>query len=44
MASVSQDDYEPVRVPRPEGVPEWGEGKSGEEAPMKGYRREDRWV
>ncbi|KIR56789.1 cytochrome c oxidase-assembly factor COX16 [Cryptococcus gattii Ru294] len=44
MASVSQDDYEPVRVPRPEGVPEWGAGKSGEEAPMKGYRREDRWV
>nr|P0CM84.1 RecName: Full=Cytochrome c oxidase assembly protein COX16, mitochondrial; Flags: Precursor [Cryptococcus neoformans var. neoformans JEC21]P0CM85.1 RecName: Full=Cytochrome c oxidase assembly protein COX16, mitochondrial; Flags: Precursor [Cryptococcus neoformans var. neoformans B-3501A] len=44
MASVSQDDYEPVRVPRPVGVPEWGGGRSGEEAPMKGYRKEDRWV
>ncbi|WVQ77894.1 hypothetical protein IAR50_007599 [Cryptococcus sp. DSM 104548] len=44
MAAVSQDDYEPVRVPRPEGVPEWGAGKAVEEAPMKGYRKEDRWV
>lgn len=44
MASISQNDYEPVRVPRPEGVPEWGGGRSGEEAPMKGYRKEDRWV
>ncbi|WVQ80130.1 hypothetical protein IAT38_002231 [Cryptococcus sp. DSM 104549] len=44
MAAVSQDDYEPVRVPRPEGVPEWGGGRGGEEAPLKGQRKEDRWV
>ncbi|WWD03227.1 hypothetical protein V865_001278 [Kwoniella europaea PYCC6329] len=44
MSPVSQDDYEPVRVPRPEGVPEWGGGKAGEEAPLKGQRTTDRWV
>lgn len=44
MAPVAQDDYEPVRVPRPSGVPEWGAGQAGEEAPLKGRRKEDRWV
>ncbi|ODO08325.1 cytochrome c oxidase-assembly factor COX16 [Cryptococcus wingfieldii CBS 7118] len=44
MAAVSQDDYEPVRVPRPQGVAEWGAGNAVEEAPLKGYRKEDRWV
>ncbi|WVW84266.1 hypothetical protein I302_106296 [Kwoniella bestiolae CBS 10118] len=44
MTPVSQDDYEPVRVPRPEGVPEWGGGKVGEEAPVVGQRKTDRWV
>ncbi|KAK6909793.1 cytochrome c oxidase-assembly factor COX16 [Kwoniella mangroviensis CBS 8886] len=44
MSPVSQDDYEPVRVPRPEGVPEWGGGRGGEEAPLKGQRKTDRWV
>ncbi|GFZ46900.1 Cytochrome c oxidase assembly protein COX16, mitochondrial [Saitozyma sp. JCM 24511] len=42
MAPVAQDDYEPVRVPRPSGVPEWGAGQAGEEAPLKGRRKEDR--
>ncbi|WWD16990.1 hypothetical protein CI109_101426 [Kwoniella shandongensis] len=44
MAPVSQDDYEPLRVPRPQGMPEWGGGKGGEEAPLKGQRKTDRWV
>ncbi|WWC88994.1 uncharacterized protein L201_003911 [Kwoniella dendrophila CBS 6074] len=44
MTPVSQDDYEPVRVPRPEGVPEWGGGRVGEEAPLVGHRKTDRWV
>ncbi|WVF71128.1 hypothetical protein IAT40_005925 [Kwoniella sp. CBS 6097] len=43
MTPLSQDDYEPVRVPRPEGVPEWG-GIKAEEAPIKGQRSTDRWV
>ncbi|KAL7420206.1 Flavin-linked sulfhydryl oxidase of the mitochondrial IMS [Cryptotrichosporon argae] len=44
MRSTSQEDYEPVRVPRPEGVPEWGGGRAGDEAPVKGSRAGDRWV
>ncbi|KAK8864697.1 hypothetical protein IAR55_001949 [Kwoniella newhampshirensis] len=44
MTPVSQEDYEPLRVPRPEGVPQWGGGKGGEEAPLKGQRKTDRWV
>lgn len=44
MAPLGNEEYEPVRVPRPEGVPEWGPGTVGEEAPMKGSRKEDRWV
>ncbi|WVR06757.1 hypothetical protein IAU60_003792 [Kwoniella sp. DSM 27419] len=44
MAPVSQDDYEPVRVPRPEGVPEWGGGRVTEEMPVRGQRKTDRWV
>jgi cytochrome c oxidase assembly protein subunit 16 len=44
MAAVGHDEYEPVRVPRPEGVPEWGAAGGGEEAPLKGSRKEDRWV
>ncbi|WRT66682.1 uncharacterized protein IL334_003642 [Kwoniella shivajii] len=44
MTPVPRDEYEPVRVPRPEGVPEWGAVKAGEEAPLKGQRKEDRWV
>jgi len=44
MAAVGNDEYEPVRVPRPEGVPEWGAAGGGEEAPLKGSRKEDRWV
>ncbi|WVQ99724.1 hypothetical protein IAU59_006866 [Kwoniella sp. CBS 9459] len=43
MTPLSQDDYEPVRVPRPDGVPEWG-GIKAEEAPIKGQRSTDRWV
>lgn len=41
---TSQDDYEPVRVPRPAGMPEWGAAPSAEDAPVKGARKEDRWV
>ncbi|KAK4684924.1 cytochrome c oxidase assembly protein subunit 16, partial [Tremellales sp. Uapishka_1] len=41
---TSQDEYEPVRVPRPSGVPEWGGGFGGPEAELKGRRKEDRWV
>jgi cytochrome c oxidase assembly protein subunit 16 len=47
MAAVGNDEYEPVRVPRPEGVPEWGVGGAvgaSEDAPLKGSRKEDRWV
>ena len=44
MSPVSQDAYEPVRVPRPEGLPEWGPAPAVEEAPVKGQRKEDRWV
>lgn len=42
--TTSQDELEPVRVPRPAGVPEWGVGGGGPEAPVKGARPEDRWV
>lgn len=42
--TTSQDELEPVRVPRPAGVPEWGVGGGGPEAPVKGARAEDRWV
>lgn len=45
FAAVDQDSYEPVRVPRPAGMPEWGPGvRPEEEAPKKGSRKEDRWV
>ncbi len=44
MAPVDRDDLENVRVPRPPGVPEWGTVKGGEDAPIKGQRKEDRWV
>jgi cytochrome c oxidase assembly protein subunit 16 len=45
MAPTAQDDYEPVRVPRPEGVAEWGAvAEASEDAPIKGHRKEDRWV
>lgn len=44
MQALNNEEYEPVRVPRPEGVSEWGGGVGGEEAPVKGKRREDRWV
>lgn len=42
---VNQQEYEPVRVPRPAGMPEWGAAPpAGEDAPLKGQRKEDRWV
>ena len=44
MRAVGQDEYEPVRVPRPEGMPEWGPGRGREEVPVKGKRKQDRWV
>jgi cytochrome c oxidase assembly protein subunit 16 len=44
MQALNNDEYEPVRVPRPEGVPEWGGGVGGEDAPVKGQRKTDRWV
>ena len=44
MAAIDNASYEPVRVPRPEGVPQWGGGGGGEDAPLKGSRKEDRWV
>ncbi|KAL1409815.1 Flavin-linked sulfhydryl oxidase of the mitochondrial IMS [Vanrija albida] len=44
MAPTTNDDYEPVRVPRPAGVPEWGGMRAGPDAPIKGHRKEDRWV
>ncbi|WVO15254.1 hypothetical protein L204_102910 [Cryptococcus depauperatus] len=44
MTPTSTDDYEPIRVPRPAGVPQWGSARAGEEAPIKGSRKEDRWV
>lgn len=45
MAPTSNEDYEPVRVPRPEGMGEWG-GVAGAspDAPVKGARDTDRWV
>jgi len=43
MQALNNEEYEPVRVPRPEGVPEWG-GIGGEDAPVKGQRKTDRWV
>jgi cytochrome c oxidase assembly protein subunit 16 len=42
--TTSQDEYEPVRVPRPAGMPEWGAMPSSGDAPVKGSRPEDRWV
>lgn len=42
--TATQDDYEPVRVPRPAGMPEWGAMGSSGDAPVKGARPEDRWV
>ncbi|EIW65939.1 hypothetical protein M231_02840 [Tremella mesenterica] len=42
--TISQEEYEPIRVPRPAGVSEWGSVGGLEEAPLKGYRKEDRWV
>jgi hypothetical protein len=44
MQALNNDEYAPVRVPRPEGVPEWGGGVGGEHAPVKGQRKTDRWV
>lgn len=45
MAPTSNDDYEPVRVPRPAGVSEWGGvGGASPDAPVKGHRDTDRWV
>ena len=44
MAPVDRDDLENIRVPRPRGVPEWGVMRGGEEAPVIGQRKEDRWV
>ena len=44
MQALNNDEYEPVRVPRPEGVPEWGGGVGGGDAPVKGQRKTDRWV
>jgi cytochrome c oxidase assembly protein subunit 16 len=43
---VPQDELENVRVPRPEGVPEWGGGGVGKEemAPVVGRRKGDRLV
>lgn len=45
MAPTANDDYEPVRVPRPAGMAEWG-GVAGAspDAPVKGQRDTDRWV
>ncbi len=44
MRPVDRDELENVRVPRPPGVPEWGYVPGVEEAPVKGQRKEDRWV
>lgn len=45
MAPTANDDYEPVRVPRPAGVSEWGGvGGAAPDAPVKGHRDTDRWV
>lgn len=45
MAPTANDDYEPVRVPRPAGVSEWGGvADAGPDAPLKGARDTDRWV
>ena len=44
MMPVDREDFENVRVPRPPGVPEWGVAPGGPEAPVKGQRKEDRWV
>lgn len=43
MTPVSQDELENIRVARPEGVPEWG-APASEDMPVKGRRKEDRWV
>jgi cytochrome c oxidase assembly protein subunit 16 len=46
MKPISNEDYEPVRVPRPAGVPEWGGPavNAGAEAEPIGRRKTDRWV
>ena len=44
MTPVDRDDLENIRVPRPAGVPEWGTIQSKDDAPIKGQRKEDRWV
>ncbi|WOO78834.1 Cytochrome c oxidase assembly protein COX16, mitochondrial [Vanrija pseudolonga] len=45
LAPTSNDDYEPIRVPRPAGVSEWGGVRGASpDAPIKGQRKEDRWV
>ncbi|TXT03885.1 hypothetical protein VHUM_04308 [Vanrija humicola] len=45
LAPTSNDDYEPIRVPRPAGVSEWGGVRDASpDAPIKGHRKEDRWV
>lgn len=45
MAPTPQAELENVRVPRPAGMPEWGPAVvSDQDAPIKGYRKEDRWV
>jgi len=43
MSFTPQDELENKRVERPEGVPQWG-APAAEDAPVKGRRKEDRWV
>jgi cytochrome c oxidase assembly protein subunit 16 len=43
LAAVDRENLENVRVPRPPGAPEWG-APSAQDAPLKGHRKEDRWV
>jgi cytochrome c oxidase assembly protein subunit 16 len=45
MAPIAMEDLDTeVRGPRPAGAPEWGYVPGATDAPLKGHRKEDRWV
>ena len=44
MAFIPQEELENVRVQRLPGMPEWGAPSTAQDMPVKGHRKEDRWV